>query len=158
MESTGWGQYEPGRRFFGTLPHGKDILETIAAFCKSFSIQTASFSLTGNISFATLAVYDQKQKVYATFSENTRYEIISCTGNVSLWNKKPFVTAYAILGNHGGNLIGGRLFSKSIVFAAEIDFQELIGEPLERIYDEETGLILWNRSTSQSAWNRSVIE
>lgn len=51
--------------------------------------------------------------------------------------------AHVVLGDEQGNTIGGHLFSESIVFAGEIDLQELIGEPLERSYDETTGLLLW---------------
>jgi len=43
-----------------------------------------------------------------------------------------------------GKIIGGRLFSETILFTGEIDLQEMIGEPLERVYDDKTGLRLWN--------------
>jgi len=39
--------------------------------------------------------------------------------------------------------MGGHLFSDTILFAGEIRLQELIGNPLERAYDERTGLNLW---------------
>jgi predicted DNA-binding protein with PD1-like motif len=40
--------------------------------------------------------------------------------------------------------MGGLLFSETILFAGEIDLQEMTGEPLERVYDDKTGLRLWN--------------
>lgn len=127
----------------GRLPQGKDIITVIESFCKENSVQTAAFSLIGAVSAATLGAYDQKQLVYVTFKENAAFEILSCSGNISLKEGRPFVHAHIVLGDEQGKVIGGHLFSETLVFAGEIEIRELTGPPLERTYDPTSGLALW---------------
>ncbi len=136
-------EFKPGRHFAGRLPHGKDLISTIEDFCKESSIQMATFSLIGAVSAYTIGSYDQKQQVYVTFKEKAPMEIVTCLGNVSLLDENPFVHAHIVLGGESGEIIGGHLFSETILFAGEIDLQELTGKPLERVYDDTTGLKLW---------------
>ena len=135
-----------GRRLLGCLPHGKDLIQSIEDFCLENSIQMATFSMIGAVSSFTIGAYDQQQQVYVTFSRKTPLEIITCTGNVSIKDKKSFVHAHIVLGDEQGKTIGGHLFSDSIIFAGEIELQELIGKPMERSYDQTTGLWLWRSS------------
>jgi len=71
-------------------------------------------------------------------------EIVDCIGNVSIKDKTPVIQSHIVLADEHGNIIGGHLFSETILFAGEIDLQEMTGEPLERVYDDKTGLRLWN--------------
>jgi len=137
-------EYQPGRRFVGRLPHGKDLITSIEDFCTTSAIKMATFSVIGAVSSATMGTYDQKQHVYVTFTENAPMEIISCVGNVSLKDGAPVIHSHIVFGDEHGKIIGGHLFSETILFAGEIDLQEIIGEPLERVYDHITGLMLWN--------------
>jgi len=146
MNKLTCSEFTLGRRFVGRLPHGKDLITSIEDFCKASSIQMATFSVIGAVSSATLGAYDQKQQVYATFTEEEPLEIVSCTGNVSLLDQDSVVHAHIILGNLEGKTIGGHVFSETIIYAAEIDLQELTGDPLERAYDDTTGLMLWKIS------------
>ena len=140
-------EFNLGRRFVGRLPHGMDLITSIENFCKDASIRMAGFFVKGSVSSATFGSYDQKQLVYVTITEKTHFDIVTCTGNVSLQNGTPVVSAHIVLGDKQGNLTGGHLFSETIIFAGEIDLQELIGKPLERSYDETTGLMLWRKNT-----------
>jgi predicted DNA-binding protein with PD1-like motif len=98
----------------------------------------------GAVSSVTVGVYDQTQYVYVTFTENTAMEIVNCIGNVSLKDKMPVVRSHIVLADEHGKIIGGHLSSETILFAGEIDLQEMTGKPLERVYDDKTGLMLWN--------------
>ena len=135
--------FEPGRRFIGRLPHGQDLLTTIKDFCQNASIRTATFSLIGAVSSMTIGAYDQKQQVYVTFTKAAPLEIVICTGNVSLKDGEPHVHAHIVFADEHGHTFGGHLFSETILFAGEIELQELTGTPLERAYDQTTGLMLW---------------
>jgi predicted DNA-binding protein with PD1-like motif len=137
-------EFKLGRRLLGCLPHGKDLITSIEDFCTATDIQTATFSVIGAVSFATIGVYDQKQHVYVTFTEDASMEIINCVGNVSLKDKTPVIQSHIVLADEHGKIIGGRLFSETILFSGEIDLQEMTGKSLERIYDDKTGLMLWN--------------
>ncbi|MBU4414836.1 MAG: DNA-binding protein [Proteobacteria bacterium] len=139
-------EFKPGRFFLGSLPYGKDLIESVEGFCKEASIQMAFFSVIGSVSSVTLGCYDQKQQVYVTFSEEAPLEIIACIGNVSVKDGSPFVHAHIVLSDEKGKITGGHLFSETIIFAGEINLQELTGKPFERAYDNKTGLMLWNLS------------
>jgi len=75
MDKLNAFEFKPGRRFAGRLPHGKDLIRSIEDFCKASSIQMATFSVIGAVSSATLGAYDQKQQVYATFTEEEPLEL-----------------------------------------------------------------------------------
>lgn len=135
--------FEKGRSMLGRLPYGKDLVKTIEDFCAQNSIQTGVFSIIGSVMSATLGSYDQDQQVYVTFKKEEALEIVHCTGNVSLKDGKVTVHAHAVFADIDGQTIGGHIFSETVVYAGEIYIQELLGKPLEREYDETTGLLLW---------------
>lgn len=143
MEKLTCSEFQPGRRFMGRLPYNKDLITSVEDFCKENSVQMAAFSLIGAAKSATIGAYDQKKQSYVTFTEKAPLEIITCTGNVSLKDGEPFVHAHIVLGDEQGKTFGGHLFSETIIFAGEIEIRELTGKPLERAYDETTGLALW---------------
>ena len=149
MTTLAFSAYTPGRRFLGRLPHGHDLIAVIQAFCRNALIQTASFSVIGAVSEVTLGAYDPKQQVYVTFTRKAALEIVSLSGNVSLKDGQPFVHAHLVLADENGQTSGGHLFSETIVYAGEIDLQELIGPPLERAYDAATGLMLWPAGSTE---------
>lgn len=136
-------EFQQGRLFVGRLPHGRDLILSVEEFCEDVSIQMATFSVIGAVSSATIGAYDQKQQVYVTVKEEAPLEIVSCTGNVSLKNGKPFIHAHILLADEHGKTTGGHLFSETIIYAGEINLQELTGKPMERTYDNDTGLMLW---------------
>jgi len=144
MKNISYSEFQVGRFFLGKLPFGRDLKESVEDFCKEASIRTAVFSVLGSVSSVTLGCYDQKQQVYVTFNEETPLEITACIGNVTIKDGSPFVHAHIVLSDEKGKIIGGHLFSETIIFAGEISLQELKGKPFERAYDNKTGLMLWN--------------
>ncbi len=143
MKELSCFKFQQGRIFIGSLPQGGDLINSIEEFCKKALIQMATFSVIGAVSSATIGAYDQKQQVYVTFKEEAPLEIVSCIGNVSLKEGKPFIHAHILLADEQGKTIGGHLFSETIIYAGEINLQELTGKPMERTYDNDTGLMLW---------------
>jgi predicted DNA-binding protein with PD1-like motif len=143
METISHSAFEVGRCILGRLPYGKDLLRTIEGFCAQQSIQTGVFSVIGAAKSVMLGSYDQNQQVYVTFEKKEPLEIVHCTGNVSLKDGRVAVHAHAVLADRNGQTIGGHIFSGTVVYAGEIHIQELLGKPLEREYDDTTGLSLW---------------
>ncbi|MCK5784680.1 MAG: DNA-binding protein, partial [Desulfobacterales bacterium] len=123
-------EFKSARYFIGRLPHGKDLIAFIESFCEENKIQMGTFSIIGAVSSVTIGAYDQKQQVYVTFKEEAELEIITCVGNISLKDGRPFVHAHIVLGDDQGKTMGGHLFSETIVFAGEIEIQEFSGTPL----------------------------
>jgi len=136
-------EFNRGRCLLGRLPHGKDLVAAVEDFCAEHSLDMAVFSIIGAVTSATLGAYDQKQQVYVTVQKREPLEIVHCTGNVSLKNGKPTVHAHGVFSDINCQTIGGHVFSETVVFAGEIYIQELLGTPMARTYEEQTGLFLW---------------
>ena len=136
-------ELKTGRCFLDRLARGDDLTQAIEALCLEEKIETAAFSLIGSVTGATLGAYDQTQQVYITFKKEEPLEIISCTGNISSKDGQPFVHAHALLADMNGATVAGHLFPETFVYAAEIYLRELLGPPLERRHDTQTGLHLW---------------
>lgn len=135
-------EFRSGQIFLHRLPSGEDPSSVIADFCLRKGIRTATFTLAGTLSTVTLGVYDPKQQVYVTHTEETALEILSCAGNVSIKDGDPCVRASIALADLAGRIFGGRLFSPSRIFSAEMTLQALLGAPLHRTYDPGCGLDL----------------
>jgi predicted DNA-binding protein with PD1-like motif len=135
---------KPEKHYIGRLPFQKDLITSIEEFCRNHHIETGWFSLIGAVSSVTIGYYDQKQMVYVTSKLDQHLEIASCSGNISQKEGKPFVHAHAVLTDAQGNAMGGHLFSDTIVFSAEIHILSFSGITLDREYDHQTGLMLWN--------------
>ena len=143
MDRVTCSTFENGRSMLGRLPHGKDLIKTIEDFCTQNSIKTGVFSVIGAVKSVTLGSYDQNQQVYVTLKREDALEIVHCAGNVSLKDGKVAVHAHAVLADINGETTGGHVFSETILYAGEFYIQELLGKPLEREYDDTTGLLLW---------------
>jgi predicted DNA-binding protein with PD1-like motif len=143
MERITASEFNRGRCLLGRLPHGKDLVAAVEDFCADHSLEMAVFSIIGAVTSATLGAYDQKQQVYVTAQKREPLEIVHCTGNVSLKNGKPTVHAHGVFSDINCQTIGGHVFSETVVFAGEIYIQELLGTPMARTYEEQTGLFLW---------------
>lgn len=133
------------KRIF-TLPlfHGDDLLDSISSFCQKKNIKTGLIMAIGALQKAKIGYYLQKEKKYKQLSINKPVEIISCLGNVSLKNNKPFVHLHVSLADAKGRAFGGHLNKGSLVFASECFVFELKGEKLERKFHPLTGLSLWD--------------
>ncbi len=150
METLVARNFSKGREFVGRMPKDRDIVAAIETFCVRNAIMSGTVSLIGAVSSATLGTYDQKQQVYVTFKKEGHLEILSCLGNISLKDETPFLHAHIILADETGHTIGGHLFSETICFAGEIYIKELTGTPLNRKYDQSTGLMLWDMATDDA--------
>ncbi len=136
-------EYNTGRCLLATLKPGEDLIGAIEQFCRAVSVETACCSVWGAVSAFTIGVYDQQQQVYVTHSETAPREILSCTGTVSMQEGMPVVHARIVLADEAGGVTGGRLFSDTRIFAAELLLKELIGPPPKRGYDSDIGMMLW---------------
>lgn len=136
--------FKQGRCLLVRLDHGADIVKQISDLLDKEKIEVATFCAIGALAEADIAYYDQVSHEYKKISINEPVELVSCTGNVSLRDGRPFLHAHAALTLSDGKVMGGHLTSGR-VFAAEAFVQELLGEPLIREHDSATGLYLWGQ-------------
>lgn len=134
--------------YMGRLEKGADIIQSLETFCAENRIQAAWVNLIGALDRATISYYDQEKKQYFHRPLQGEYEIVSCTGNVSLKDGKPFAHLHIALSDTEFQTWGGHLWPGTVsVFAAEFVLFKLTGdhpeETLTRCPDVETGLALW---------------
>jgi uncharacterized protein len=136
-------EYARGRRIVARLPHGGDLLVEIAAVADAHGVAMAEVRGIGALTVARLAYYDQQAKEYGEFAVDAPVELLALLGNVSRRDGATAVHVHATLAGQGGACVGGHVAPGCRIFACELMLQELEGEPLEREYDEVTGLPLW---------------
>ena len=136
-------EYARGRRVVARLPHGGDLLEEIAAVADAHGMRAAELRAIGALQTARLAFYDQASHEYGEFTVDAPVELVGLLGNVSRRDGATAVHAHATVAGHDGACVGGHVAPGCVIFACELILQELVGEPLERGFDEVTGLPLW---------------
>ncbi len=138
-------QYEQGRTFIAKLKYQSDLLEEINKICINENIKTGWINAIGAVSSLKLGFYNQETKeyIYTTYAYDEAMEIVSCAGNVSIKDGKPFCHLHITAADKKGKCIGGHLVAGTAVFAGEVIIQELLGEDLIREPDGETKLFLW---------------
>ncbi|VVB62466.1 Uncharacterised protein [uncultured archaeon] len=132
-----------GRSLLVRLDHDADLVDQIFRLAADESIHTGAFSVIGALTQAEIAFYDQESHEYSKLLVEENTELVSCTGNVSIREGKPFVHAHVVLADSDGKTIGGHLLHGNI-FAAELFLIELSGKPMIRESDQTTGLYLWS--------------
>lgn len=136
-------EFTRGRRVVARLPHGDDLLASIAALADGHGMAVAELRAIGALRRARLAFYDQTRHEYGEFDLDGPVEIVALLGTVSRRDGATAVHVHATLAGHDGACIGGHVVPGCEVFACELVMQELVGEPLERELDPVTGLPLW---------------
>lgn len=131
------------------LQYGQDLLGALSDFCLKNNIKNGFVAVIGALQRAKIAYYDQKKKKYLENSIEKPLEIVSCLGNISIKNKKPFLHLHIALADKKGKVFGGHLKEGCIIFAGEGAIFQTQGDLLERKFDKRTNLFLWNLSSSQ---------
>ncbi len=136
-------EFAKGRATVCRLPHQGDLLLSITEIARENKIRMASIRCIGALSKFSFAFYDQKQKRYSTKELSGDFEILACIGNISVKDDEIMCHAHITVGDEEGRAFGGHLVEGCIIFAGELIIEELLGKPLDRGYDDVTGLKLW---------------
>jgi predicted DNA-binding protein with PD1-like motif len=142
-ELAGLFEYDTCKELMVRLRQDADLIQSISELARSKGIEAGSFTAIGALKRAKLGYYHQKSRKYREMGIESPHEMVSCVGNVSLSEGKPFVHAHVVLADEKGNTKAGHLL-EGIVFAAEVHLRQLEGPKLERKHDEVTGLWLWS--------------
>ena len=132
-----------GRSFLERLPHDADLAAWLSTFADDNGILAGTVSVIGAVKNAVVAFYDQQEQTYGEIDRDENLEILYCAGNVSIRDGKSFAHCHAMFSDKDGNTFGGHLVEGTKVFAAEANFQELLGAEYVRERDSVTGLPLW---------------
>jgi predicted DNA-binding protein with PD1-like motif len=132
-----------GRTFQFRIPPGEDLYDYLTDFCINRRIRFGSISVIGAVEKATIGYYDQKKKKYYKSVLKEEFEVLSCNGNVSIKEGKPFLHLHIALSDTKLKALGGHLFPGTTVFVGEATIQEIKGKALTRNLDPAAGLPLW---------------
>lgn len=140
--------FTSGQVHMGRLEKGADIIQALEKYCAEHRIHAAWVQVIGALDRATISYYHQEEKRYYHHPLNGDYEIVSCSGNISLKDEKPFAHLHIVLSDASFQTWGGHLWPGTVsVFAAEFAIFELDPKQpnnwLTRCPDAETGLTLW---------------
>jgi predicted DNA-binding protein with PD1-like motif len=131
-----------GKDVMVRLRHDADLVQSMTELARSRGIEAGSFTAIGALERARIGYYYQKNHKYREMEIESPHEMVSCIGNISLSEGKPFVHVHVVLADEKGNTRAGHLL-QGTVFAAEVHMRQLEGLKLEREHDEATGLWLW---------------
>lgn len=132
-----------GRIVFARLSEDEDLLETITLAAEKSHITAGFFILIGTLKKANLGFY--RKGKYKTIKIPSPLEIVSCMGNISVKENKPFIHAHIAVSNEKGEAMGGHLMPGCPIAAAgELVLIEAVNAKLLRKLDEKTQLFSWS--------------
>ncbi|KKM10819.1 hypothetical protein SY88_12135 [Clostridiales bacterium PH28_bin88] len=138
-------RYQQGRKWVARLPFEADLLEALEHFAGKEEIKVGRVEAIGAVKKAVIGFYDQDKKEYGSLEFEEPLEILTCLGNFSRKDGLPKAHLHVTLSRHDGSTLGGHLMPGSTVFACEAVIEELVGPGLNRGYDPQTGLPLWEK-------------
>ena len=98
--------YAEGRYILARLDHGAEIISQISDLARDAKIEVGVFGVIGALSQAELSYYDQDSLQYGRILIEEPVELVSCSGNISEKDDRPFVHAHAVLADREGKVLG----------------------------------------------------
>jgi len=152
-----YAKSEIGKAVFARLLEGEDLLETITLVAAKSKIRAGFFILIGTLKSARMGFYQDGK--YTPIEMQKPLEIVSCLGNISMKEGKPFPHAHLAVSDDGGRVFGGHAMHGCIIGAtAELVIVEAVGLKITREPDEITKLSLlsFSKSAAGSQKSRSI--
>ncbi|MFC6989822.1 PPC domain-containing DNA-binding protein [Haloplanus sp. GCM10025708] len=120
--------------------YGADWREELEEFAARKDVESAWFTGLGSLQDAEVWYYDQADQEHRSVRFDEPVEVAACVGNVSLLDGDPFAHTHVVCSRASGQALAGHL-DAGTVFAGEL-YLRAFEEPLERTYDDVTGLDL----------------
>lgn len=91
------------------MDSGDEVTKELLDFAKEKKLKASQFTAIGAFKQAVLGYFDFDKKDYDKIPVNEQVEVLSITGDVSLYKNEPKVHAHAVLGKKDGSTCGGHL-------------------------------------------------
>lgn len=125
------------------MDKGEEILAKLKEFAVKENVVFARVSAIGAVSSFTAGVFDTKAKEYRANEFEGNFEIVSLSGTIDRMNGAFYAHLHMSAGNEKGEVFGGHL-NRAVVSATCEMTVALIDGGIDRRFDEEVGLNLWN--------------
>jgi len=132
-----------GVNFLISMEKDDDVIESILSVVEEEKITSAVLSGIGALTDATLGFYNIRYKEYRKKNFPGNYELVSCQGNISEKDGKPFVHAHVSMSGPNYKTISGHLFSAKIAVVGEFILQPLETKIVRKMNDV-VGLAAWS--------------
>ncbi|RNC67799.1 MAG: DNA-binding protein [Desulfuromonadales bacterium] len=129
----------------GRLPFKSDLLRELNKIAAERGIRAGAIQLMGGVSRVLLSHFDQETRAYQIQDRDAPHEIVSGLGNISIKNDAPFVHLHLAVADREGKVFGGHALDGCRVYAVDYVIWPFAGEEPKRVYDNETGLHLWEK-------------
>ena len=127
--------------YLASLDHGADWRAEIEALADAYAVDAGWFWATGAVQDAELWYYDQTDREHRSVRLEEPLTVAACAGTVARLDGERFAHSHAVLSRPSGQALAGHL-DAGRVFAGECHLRAF-AEPLERTYDDRTGLDRW---------------
>ena len=125
------------------IDKGEEILESIKEIALKENIKLANINALGATNDFTVGVYNIDEKKYYSNNFQGNFEIVSLTGTINTMNNEFYTHIHMSAGNDSGEVFGGHL-NRAVVSATCEMIINIIDGKVDRFYDEETGLNLFD--------------
>lgn len=144
IHGTSWDAKQYGNKYVISLKNHSEIVESLTDFVKTQKIKAGKISGIGAVNSVTLRFFNPETKQYVdkTFSE--QMEISNLTGNISLKDNLEYLHIHITLGNSEYNSVAGHLLNAKINGAAEFEIETYQNAKIERKFDSEIGLNVYD--------------
>jgi hypothetical protein len=118
-------------------------MKGLLAFAQKHKLVAGHITGIGAISDAVIGYFDPKKNAYLRNHQKEQAEVLSLTGNLALYDNKPFFHVHVALGMRDGSGRGGHVFELTVRPTVELVLTAY-PKPVRREIDAETGLPLLN--------------
>ncbi len=125
------------------LDKGEEILEELVKICEKEKIKLANVNALGAIREFTVGLFETQNKKYESTTYNGDFEIVSLTGNVTTKDGEIYIHIHLAAADKENKVYGGHL-NKAIISATCEMFIDVIEGKVERTFDKEIGLNLFD--------------
>jgi predicted DNA-binding protein with PD1-like motif len=91
------------------LATGDEVTSGIAEFAQKYQVKNAHYTAFGDATSAKLGWYDKDRKMFKLTDISEPSEVTGLTGDISLYNGKPFAHSHASVATSDGLCHGGHL-------------------------------------------------
>ena len=123
------------------LKSGEEVINNLMAFAKKEKVSICQFTAIGAFSETVVGFFDFSVKDYKKIFFDEQMEVLTLSGDISLFNDDYKIHAHVILGKEDGSAHGGHLIKATVHPTLEIILNESPAY-LQRKIDDETGLAL----------------
>jgi len=107
-------------RLFVRIDEGEDLIERLTFVLSSKDIWSGMVQGIGALKEAELGFFNVKKGEYIKKTYSGEFELVSCVGNISSYNGKPFPHLHAVISDESFSCCGGHLFRAIINPTSEL--------------------------------------